>query len=333
MILSHSRVQIFLLMLIPFILLLASSVWSLSAGTAGVRPTDLFSDPPSPAVIDILFRLRLPRTLLGISAGAALSLSGVILQTLFRNPLIEPYTLGISGGASLAAALVIFCNIPILPTAIQLPAAGFIGALTVLLLIRRRASFAPPSTTSILIKGLMISFFSSSAVMFILALSSASQQNNILFWLMGSLEQSNTILVVLSLCLSIAGTAFALYMSKDLNTLILGRKEAARLGINADASTMHLLILASLLTGVTVSLTGVIGFVGLLIPHFCRFFTGSDHRLLIPCAAMVGAAYLVACDTLARIIIAPAELPVGVLTGLMGSGMFLFLFFRRSRAL
>lgn len=273
----------------------------------------------------ILTQLRLPRILLGVAVGGALSLAGVMLQGVFRNPLVEPYTLGISGGAALGVCLNVLFRLTTRLGIWTLPLAGFLGALSAvavvsLLMLRRRFS----SVRDLLLLGVMISFVSSSLVMLIMAVSRAEDLQGIVFWLMGSLDEPNPLLIGLAAAVSLLALALSWLFSLDLNAMALGEEEAMHLGIRVERTRRILFLLASLATGLSVSVAGIIGFVGLVVPHFMRRHVGSDHRLLLPAAWLCGAAFLVLCDTIARTLLSPLELPVGVITGILGGSLFVY---------
>lgn len=273
----------------------------------------------------ILFRIRLPRVFLGVAVGGALSLAGVMLQGIFRNPLVEPYTLGISGGAALGVCLNVLFHLSSRLGAWTLPLAGFLGALTAivlvsLMMIRRRFS----SVRDLLLVGVMISFVCSSLVMLIMAISQENDLQGIIFWLMGSLDEPNTFLIGLASAVSLLALAVSWLFSLNLNAMALGEEEAMHLGVRVERTKRVLFVLASLTTGLSVSVAGVIGFVGLVVPHFMRLYVGGDHRLLLPASWLCGAAFLVLCDTIARTVISPVELPVGVITGILGGSLFVY---------
>jgi len=281
---------------------------------------------------NILFQIRLPRIILGFAIGGALSLAGVILQGLFRNPLVEPYTMGISGGAALGVSLAIVLKLCRSVGLLALPFAGFLGSALVIILIyfiniRKKAL----KIQGLLLTGVMISFVSSSLIMLVMAVSRAEDIHGIVFWIMGSLEEPSWFLIKLMLFVSLAGLVLSYIFWKDLNALRLGEEEAAHLGINTQSVKKMLFILASVLTGCAVSIGGMIGFVGLIVPHLVRMFIGSDHRVLLAGSFLCGAGFLIFCDTLARIIIAPSELPVGVITGILGGTFFIYALTRRGK--
>jgi iron complex transport system permease protein len=319
------------------VVLVGVGVFSLSIGSTGIslkEPLLALSRGKGDIGYSIVFNLRLPRVLLGFAVGGALSLSGVMLQGLFRNPLVEPYTLGISGGAALGVSLNIvfrlYCRIGVA----TLPLSGFAGALLVILLLyslsMRRGIL---EMQGLLLSGVMISFISSSLIMLIMAVSKAEDLHGIVFWIMGSLGESDWTFVKLMGVASIMGLLLSYYFAMDLNAFSLGEEEALHLGVNVESSKRLLFVLASLLTGLCVSSSGIIGFVGLVVPHFTRMFVGEDHRILLVASFLCGAGFLVLCDTLARIVIAPLELPVGVITGILGGVLFVYALAKRDVAL
>ena len=271
----------------------------------------------------VLTKIRFPRIVLAIAVGGALSLSGAILQGIYRNPLVEPYTLGISGGAALGVAIVLVSGIG-LQSYFTLPFSGFVGALVTLFLVYtlsiRRAGL---SMNSMLLIGVMVSFVSSSAMMFLMSLSTSETVHNIVFWVMGSLDEPNTILVKIAFWSSVGGLFTSIFFARPLNALRLGEIKARHLGINTGTTIKLLFVLSSLLTGIAVSVAGVIGSVALVIPHLIRLIIGNDYRVLLLGSFLGGAVFLVLSDTLARTVIAPNELPIGVITGLAGGLMFI----------
>ncbi|MCX5710964.1 MAG: iron ABC transporter permease [Candidatus Omnitrophica bacterium] len=283
---------------------------------------------------NILFEIRLPRIILGFAIGGALSLAGVILQGLFRNPLVEPYTMGISGGAALGVSLAIILKLCQSMGLLTLPFAGFLGAALVIMLIYtiniRKKTL---KIQGLLLTGVMISFISSSFIMLIMSISRTEDLHRIVFWIMGSLEEPSWFLIKLMLFTSLAGLALSYIFWKDLNALRLGEEEATHLGINTERTKRALFVLASLLTGCAVSVGGIIGFIGLIIPHLMRMFIGSDHRALLVGSFLGGAAFLIFCDTLARIIVAACELPVGVITGILGGSFFIYALAKRGKSI
>jgi iron complex transport system permease protein len=309
------------------IILLGIIIFSLATGSAAIPVRKIISlllRADNSAECSILLNIRLPRIILGFAVGGALSISGVILQGMFRNPLVEPYTMGISGGAALGVVLSIACGLSRGLSGMGLPISGFLGAILVVILvfslsIKKRIL----RMQGILLYGVMISFVSSSLVMFFLAVSGAEELRGIIFWIMGSLEQTNWLLIKAAAWISLAGLIIAYCFSIPLNGLSLGEEEAQGLGINTEKAKRALFLLTSALTGMSVSICGIIGFVGLIVPHLTRLWVGNDQRILLGVSFLWGGSFLILSDTLARTIIAPAELPVGVITGIIGGAVFI----------
>jgi iron complex transport system permease protein len=282
----------------------------------------------------ILFDIRLPRIILGFAIGGSLSLAGVILQGMFRNPLVEPYTLGISGGAGLGVSLNIVLRVHQRVGVLSLPLSGFLGALSVVFFLyflsARRGVL---KIHNLLLYGVMISFISSSLIMLIMAVSRVEDLHGIIFWMMGSLEEPNGFLIRLTFILSIVGLVLSYLFSISLNALSVGEEEAFHLGVDVEKTKRFLFLVATLLTGISVSVAGMIGFVGLVVPHFVRIFIGRDHRILLLGSFLCGSSFLILCDTLARTVIAPSELPVGVITGILGGSLFIYALGKRNMVL
>ena len=302
-------------------------IHSLTSGDLKVSLTDLprlLFGQGEGVEFTIIKSIRLPRIILGLAVGGALSLSGVILQGVYRNPLVEPYTLGISGGASIGVALTIVFGLPQLIGAYMLPLAGFIGALVTLFLVYMLSIRSGKiKIQTMLLVGVMVSFIASSIMMLLLSTTTSENIHSIIFWIMGSLDEPDTKLISLAVIISILSLFLSYFFVQPLNALRLGEEKARYLGINTDVAIKILFVITSLLTGVCVSMAGVIGFVGLIIPHLIRLITGSDFRILLISSFIAGGGFLVFCDTLARTIIAPNELPIGVLTGMIGGSIFI----------
>jgi iron complex transport system permease protein len=321
------------LLFMAILFLLAASVVSLVSGSAGIPISKVIPSllkGRGSAEYSILVDIRLPRIILGFAIGGALSLAGVILQSMFRNPLVEPYTLGISGGAALGASLCIILRLSnFLPT-MSLPLSGFIGAcLVVMPLYFFNARKKMLHIEGLLLTGVMISFISSSMVILILAISRAEDLQSIIFWIMGSLEQPSWLLILTALCTSLVCLCLSYFFGLHMNAFSLGEEEAIHLGIDTEKTKKQLFFIASLLTGISVSVSGLIGFVGLIVPHFVRILAGYDHRRLLVISFITGAGFLIICDTIARTIIAPIQLPVGVITGILGGTIFIYVLSRK----
>ncbi len=273
----------------------------------------------------ILFAIRLPRILLGLAVGGGLAIAGVVLQGMFRNPLVEPYTLGISGGAALGVTLNIVAGGVAGLGLFSLPISGFLGALGIISLVYILGTRGGAVKLSrLLLIGVMVSFIASALIMLIMAVTRTEDLQGIIFWIMGSLEEPDTSLIRAMLLISLGGLIISLFFSVDLNAFSLGEEEAFHLGVPVERVKKILFLLASFLTGCCVSVTGIIGFVGLVIPHLMRLLVGGDHRILLVTSFLAGAIFLILCDTLARVAIAPVELPVGVITGLVGGSIFIY---------
>lgn len=316
---------IYVLLLI--VVLLGSFMLSLGIGEIPIRIPEIshiLSEKES-MEYGVLAFIRIPRTLLGLTIGGSLSLAGAILQGIYRNPLVEPYTLGISGGASLGITFAIVSGLHLL-NILFLPLAGFIGAFaTIFLVYTLSLGRGGLSVNRMLLIGVMISFISSSLMMFLMSVTSRDNLHSIVFWMMGSLNESDstmiTVMTALSLCCLIASYLFVM----PLNALRLGEEKARHLGFNANSVIRILFIITSLLTGACIAVAGVIGFVGLVIPHIVRLWVGTDYRILLISSFLSGGIFLILCDVAARTIISPNELPIGVITGIVGGIAFIVL--------
>ena len=307
------------------LLLVISVVISLSSGEVKIswlKLPEIFSDKTG-IEYTVLLKIRLPRIILAIAVGGGLSLSGAILQGIYRNPLVEPYTLGISGGAALGVAVAIVFGFHA-ASFIVLPISGFIGAMITLFLVYFLSiKKGGLSVNSMLLIGVMVSFVASSAMMFLMSITTTDNLQSIVFWVMGSLDESNMMLIKIAIYSSLAGLILTYFFAQPLNALRLGEMRAKHLGINTKVTVKLLFVVASLLTGIAVSVAGVIGFVGLVIPHLIRLIIGNDYRILIGSSFIGGAIFLILSDTIARTIISPNELPIGVITGFVGGLVFI----------
>ncbi len=312
------------------IILMVSIAVSLCVGEVSIPFKGLASilSDTSSMEYGVLAYIRIPRTVLAFSIGGSLSISGAILQGIYRNPLVEPYTLGISGGASLGITFIIISGL-YLTHILFMPLAGFIGALATILLVytlsMRKGGL---NTNRMLLIGVMISFIASSLIMFLMSVTTAENIHSIVFWTMGSLNESNPLLIRFMLIASLAGLAITYLFAMPLNALRLGEEKAKHLGINTTMVIKILFVLTSLLTGISISVAGIIGFVGLIIPHFVRLIIGNDYRIMLISSFLCGSIFLIVCDIIARTIIAPNELPIGVITGIVGGITFIFMLSR-----
>ncbi|WON78766.1 iron ABC transporter permease [Serratia sp. UGAL515B_01] len=287
----------------------------------------LWQLPLSDTAWHIWLNIRLPRVMLAIVIGCALAVSGAVMQGLFRNPLADPSLLGISSGGALVVALIIVMPIA-LPPVIALYShmfAAFLGSLLVSIVIYGISRSGHGSLARLLLAGIAINALCMAAIGVLSYLSSDQQLRQFSLWMMGSLSQSQwpTLIVAASLVLPTA--LLTLLQARRLNLLQLGDEEAHYLGVNVQRTKLQLLLLSALLIGAAVAMSGVIGFIGLVIPHLVRLRLGGDHRWLLPASALGGACLLLVSDTLARTLVAPAEMPVGLMTSLIGGPYFLWL--------
>ncbi|HDK44318.1 MAG TPA: iron ABC transporter permease [Desulfobacteraceae bacterium] len=329
---SHSSLSRRLLFIVPLLglILLLSMVASLLEGSSGLGIADVlasFSGGGGKAAVvqTILWRIRLPRAVLAAAVGATLSLGGLVFQARLGNPLAEPYILGISGGAAVGAILGMFFGLAMFPGVTLLAFAGAMLVMaTVLLLARTRGG---GRSDFLLLAGVMLNAFCSACIMFLLSLSRGSQVQHILFWLMGDLSMAEPgrlwLLLPLPACFFLI-----LILARPMNLLLTGQESAAALGVHVQRLTWVLLGTTSFMVSLVVSQSGLVGFVGLLVPHFFRLLLGPDHRILVPACILGGGAYLVLCDLLARALPASGEMPVGVITALVGAPLFVFLLWR-----
>lgn len=308
------------------VLLAAVSYFGLAAGSSGgdfsavlrtlVNQTDTLQH-------DIIWRLRFPRVLLAALVGATLSLGGMVFQALLRNPLAEPYILGISGGSAIGAIGGILLGLARFPGVWLTAFGGSLATLGVLVFMASGRSMFRGST--LLLSGVMINAFCSAVIMFLISMAQDSRLHNIIFWLMGDfsaavMDQSMALAAVVLPCF------FMIFMySHALNLFTLGNDMAQSMGVHIRRTTTVLLVLTSLMISATVSYCGLIGFVGLVMPHMLRLVLGPDHRVLAPASVLGGAAFMVLCDMLARTLPEQGEIPVGVVTALVGAPLFVYL--------
>lgn len=298
---------------------LARRLWSFWLGAASVFDTSEKT---------ILFSIRLPRIIFAGIVGAALSAAGVVFQAVLRNPLADPYILGVSGGSAVGAIIGILVGAAAFPFGIA--GLAFLGAIfTIVTIFGVAAGRTQGRADTLLLTGVIINAFFGAVIMFLVSISSSDRLHSIFFWLMGDLslaEQRDIIFTGLFLA---AGFLVMMYYARFLNLLLMGEETAMQLGVDVEKTKKILLLTASMTTAAAVSVSGTIGFVGLIIPHMLRLLVGPDHRLLLPAAVLFGASFLMTADTIARTIMAPAELPVGVITALCGAPYFIYLLYRR----
>jgi len=282
----------------------------------------------------IILNLRLPRVLLGVVVGASLAVAGATMQGLFRNPMASPSVIGISAGAAFGASLALVLGVSWVSGAFAIPAMAFLFAFITLFLVyavsRDRRGYVPVET--LLLAGIAIGALFN-ALVSALQYFAGDKLSGVVFWLMGGLNNATWDQILISIPAVILGCSIIMTLSRDLNAIMVGEEQAGNLGINVNQVRMVLLLAASLVTAIAVSVAGTIGFVGLIIPHVLRILVGPDHRVLLPASIIGGALFMVATDTLARTIISPAELPVGIITSIMGAPFFIYLLMSRKKSM
>jgi len=272
---------------------------------------------------DILFQIRLPRILLAAAVGGSLATAGAGYQALLRNPLAEPYLLGISNGAAVGTmiALVFFGT-----NEWTRPLLAFTGALVATLAVYRLARGRAGATPErLILAGVIVTTFLSSVIVFVTTLMDATRIRSFTFWLLGDLSGSSKALLPVAITIAVAGTLALTLNARSLNLLMLGERDAFDLGVEVGRVRVVVFVVASLLVGSSVAASGSVGYVGLVVPHLARLSLGSDNRISIPAAALLGALFVIVADTIARTIIAPRELPVGAITALIGAPLFIYL--------
>ncbi len=310
------------------LLLIISSILGLSMGStnqsirrilavlAGRVDTDA-------TLSSIIWQIRFPRVVLAALVGATLSLGGLVFQALLRNPLAEPYILGISGGSAVGAIIGILLGMSPFPGVAFFAFAGSMATLVLVLVIA--STRAAMKKDTLILAGVMVNAFCSSVIMFLISLTQDSRLHNILFWLMGDLSMSDTKRTTLLFIILLPCFAALFLLARPMNILLMGEEMAANMGVNVRMVSIALLVITSLMVSVTVCHSGLLGFVGLVMPHLLRLLFGPDHRVLIPACILGGAAYLVLCDLLARLLPAQGEMPVGVITAMVGAPLFIIL--------
>jgi iron complex transport system permease protein len=280
----------------------------------------------------IFFIARLPRTLAGAAVGALFAAAGVVFQGLLRNPLATPFTLGVSTGAALGAILAITFNWSVGVAGLSaVPVAAFAGSLMAVAIVYAlaQARHRGLSTTVLLLAGVTMNAFFSAMILFVQYFASFADTYRTLRWLMGDLDVSSYQPLLAALPTAVAAFAAFAWLARPLNLLSLGPDSAESRGLDVATAQRAAFFSASLATGAAVSIGGPIGFIGIIIPHLVRLLVGPDHRLVLPASTLFGAAFLVGCDVVARVILAPVELPVGIITALIGGPFFLWLLIRR----
>nr|WP_210383273.1 iron ABC transporter permease [Methylobacterium organophilum] len=328
-------------------LVLAAALLSVSLGAIRIPPERVLaaltgegSDPARARDALVILSIRLPRTLLGLLVGAGLAVSGALMQGLFRNPLADPALVGVSSGAGLAAAVIIVLGDRILarlgvpgplPYA-ALPAGAFLGGLCATLILYALATRSGrTAVATMLLAGIALGALSGALTGLLTFVSDDRQLRDLAFWSLGSLGGATWSKVAASAPLILPVLAAVPLLGRGLNALVLGEAEAFHLGVPVERLKRACIVLVAVAVGASVAAAGVIGFVGLVVPHALRLLIGPGHRLLLPAAALLGGAFLVLADVVARLVAAPAELPIGIVTALVGAPVFLWLLLGRVR--
>ncbi|MGE0014695.1 MAG: FecCD family ABC transporter permease [Candidatus Methanomethylophilaceae archaeon] len=273
--------------------------------------------------------LNAPRVAMGCFVGAALGISGAVMQGLFRNPMASPYTLGLSSGASFGAAFAIVAALPFIALSYSMVIFAFIfGLLTMMLVYSISKVGGRVPTETLLLSGIAVGALFS-ALVSLLTYLAEDQMEGIVFWSMGNLDMSTWNNVVIVAPMVIIGILISVLHSRDLNAIMIGDSHAMDLGVNVGRSRLILLIAISMATSASVAFVGTIGFVGLVVPHIIRILVGPDNRILIPMSALGGAGYLILCDYVSKIVLSVGSLPVGIITSLIGAPYFIYLLRRR----
>ena len=281
----------------------------------------------NPNFLTIIYRVRLPRVIMAVLVGMALSAAGVMYQGLFRNPMADPYIIGISSGASLGAAVAIVTGLSATVLGFSgLMVSAFIGALLVSLLVFTiaRSKNRYISVLKLILSGIAVGSLCSAATSFLMMFG-REEMHQIVFWILGSLTTARWEQIYIVGPVILAGTFSLFFFTKDLNVISLGEERAKQLGVHTEQFKNIVIVLSSLMVAAAVSVSGIIGFIGLVVPHIMRIIVGPDNRVLFPVSALVGAVVLLAADTLTRTVMMPRELPVGILTALLGSPFFIYL--------
>lgn len=333
---KYGRVLVFL----ALILVLSIGIFSV-IGTASIKWTDVFriigsKTPILKNYIDlsdilethqiIIWSIRLPRVLLGVLVGSSLAIAGAAFQGMFKNPMADPFVIGISSGAALGAtiAIILKASISFLGMS-SISLFAFIGALAAVFTVYNisRIKNKVPVTT-LLLAGVAIGQFLTAIMSFLMVIFS-NDMSKIVYWTMGSLAGKGWSPLI-RVSLPVIGSIILInFFARDLNIMLTGEDSAKSLGINVEKTKMYILILGTFMVAMVVSVSGIIGFVGLIIPHIVRIIIGPDHRVLLPASALVGAIFMIFADTIARTIISPVEIPVGIITALFGGPFFLYL--------
>ena len=308
------------------LILAVSIVLGISLGSTGAG-ADFWSwalgKTKDPVLEAIVWNIRLPRVMMAALVGAVLSLGGLVFQALLRNPLAEPYILGISGGSAVGAIIGILMGLSRFPGVSITAFAGSMATLALILMLASERSILKKD--SLLLSGVMVNAFCTAVIMFLVSMTQDSRLHNIIYWLMGDLASADISQVRIIGLIVLPCVALIFGLSHAMNLLLMGKEMARTMGVNIAVVTLTLLTVTSLMVSVTVSACGLLGFVGLVIPHLLRLILGPDHRVLAPACIFGGGAYMVLCDVLARVLPRQGEMPAGVITAMIGAPLFVFL--------
>ena len=314
------------------VLLLA--IWlGVSVGSVKVPIQTLWDTGADAIATNIVWKIRMPRVVLAGLVGASLAIAGAAFQSLLKNPLADPYTLGVSSGASVGAVATLFFGISIPFLGIfTLPVFSMVGALVTMLLVISFAKLVDRGMKmeTIILTGIIFSSFLGSVISLMIALT-GEELRQIIGWLLGSVSMRGWNFVQMALPFVIIGTFLLWINRRELNAMLFGEERAKHLGVDVKKRKMMILIGGSMLTGTAVSVSGTIGFVGLVVPHMTRLLFGSDNRHVLPLSFINGASLLIICDLVSRTIISPTELPIGVITAFIGAPVFAFIFFKQRK--
>lgn len=297
--------------------------WGISSGSSNLTLSELMRFDNR----NIMY-LRLARVLTAIITGVGLSVSGIALQAVLRNPLAEPYLLGTSSGAGLGAVLGIVTGI----SAAYIPLAAFLGAaLTVILVYNLARRHGRIDVQTLILSGVIISIAFSGIIVLLLSLSSNEALHGAMFWLWGSTQVTEPVLLAIATFVVVSAAGLIFFFAQDLNAISTGEESALHLGVDSETVKKAVFFITSLVTASLVSLCGIIGFVGLVIPHMMRMVVGVNHKVLIPASCITAAIFMVACDILSRTLLRPLEIPIGVITALIGAPVFIILLLRKTK--
>jgi len=324
----HVLKRIWIISILLLFVLAVTMVIGISVGSTGSNFKEtLFSllgiEKADAMLETIVWRIRLPRVFLATLVGAALSLGGLVFQALLRNPLAEPYILGISSGSGIGAILGILTGMSPFP---GVSLAAFAGSMaTLLLLLFMTSGKTMLKKNILLLSGVMVNAFCGAFIMFLISITQDDRLHNIIFWLMGDLSMADLPQVWLLAAVVVPCTVLIFCLSNTMNLFLMGKELAQTMGVNIKVITAILLVATSIMVSATVAACGPIGFVGLVIPHLLRLIVGPDHRVLVPACLLGGSAYVVLCDILARTLPEQGEMPAGVVTAMIGAPLFIIL--------